>query len=154
MQNRLFGTMVLLTLLNCTVAPSIAAGPNDFFGGVLPGAMGSLKDDDEKPAQAETKEKPAPASVTQNPSDFTDDEKRMQRKYKFRVKHAKELIARGEEMMAKAPNHDAKEFKKGKILKEIGEKDLAELKSNNPFPEEAEKPEKDKKKKGETPESL
>lgn len=164
MRNRLFGALVLLALLNG--CPSLAAGPNDFFGGVLPGALGSLEDKDEKPSNApaaesapaaapEAKsEKPAPAQASggSNAGDFTDDEKRMRGKYKARLKNAKDLIAKGEAMMSKAPNHDDKAFKKGRILKEIGEKDMAELKSNNPFADEIDR--LDKKKKDNTPESL
>ena len=67
--------------------------------------------------------------------DFTDDEKRMQHKYRDSIKHAKELINKGTSMMdrGKKSNND-KEFKKGKIIKEIGERQLGELNANNPFP--------------------
>jgi hypothetical protein len=41
-----------------------------------------------------------------------------------------------------AHSGDDKVAKKGKVLKEIGEKALAELKSNNPFPELAAKDQK------------
>ena len=67
--------------------------------------------------------------------DFTGDEKRMQKKYKDNINNAKGLIAKGERMMKDSGNNqkDAN-YKKGKIFKEIGEKSLAELKANNPFP--------------------
>ncbi len=44
--------------------------------------------------------------------------------------------------MMKSP--DQKESKKGKILKEIGEKRLAELEANNPIPHENRIPDNDK----------
>jgi hypothetical protein len=67
--------------------------------------------------------------------DYTDDEKRVQRKYKGNIAHAKQLIAKGEGMMKSAPK-DGKEYKKGKILKETGEKWLSELKANDPYANE------------------
>lgn len=72
--------------------------------------------------------------------DFTDDEKRMQHKYRDSIKHAKELVSKGSTMMehGKKTNND-KEFKKGKIFKEIGDRQLGELNANNPFPPPEEK---------------
>ncbi len=67
-------------------------------------------------------------------ADFTGDEKRMQKKYKANVNNAKGLIEKGTQMMESAgKNTTTAVYKKGKILKEIGEKALAELKANNPF---------------------
>jgi hypothetical protein len=68
-------------------------------------------------------------------TDFTGDEKRMQKKYKSNIAHANDLINRGT-LMRKASenNHNSPSFNKGRILKEIGEKSLTELKANNPFP--------------------
>jgi hypothetical protein len=75
-------------------------------------------------------------------SDFSDDEKRMQKKYKASVKHCKDLIDKGTAMMEDGErHHDDKTFKKGKIFKEIGERQLSELQANNPFPDTS----KDKK---------
>lgn len=64
--------------------------------------------------------------------DYTSDEKRVQKKYRANVRQAQQLIAKGEGMMK---SKDEKDAKKGRILKEIGEKRLAELKASNPFPE-------------------
>jgi hypothetical protein len=64
--------------------------------------------------------------------DYTSDEKRVQKKFKSSLDHARKLIAKGESMMKSKAE---KEAKKGKILKEIGERRLAELRANNPFPE-------------------
>lgn len=70
-------------------------------------------------------------------ADFTGDEKRMQRKYKDNLANAKRLITRGTGMMNSAGgNVNNAAYKKGKILKEIGEKTLADLTANNPFPDQ------------------
>lgn len=113
-------------LLGVCSNQSWAAGPNDFFGGSVPGAV-----------------QDAAANAPSAAGDFTDDEKRMQKKYTLSIRHAKNLIAKAEGMMKRAEQkHDNKSFKKGKILKEIGEKQLAELEANNPFPDLKAKPKK------------
>jgi hypothetical protein len=66
-------------------------------------------------------------------ADSTSDEKRMQKKFKANMAHMKELIAKGENMMKNAPNENDKAYKKGKVLKEIGEKNLADMQANSPF---------------------
>ena len=60
--------------------------------------------------------------------DYTDDEKRMQKKYRGNIARAKDLISKGEGMM-KSAGKDDKTYKKGKILKETGERWLTELKA-------------------------
>jgi hypothetical protein len=76
------------------------------------------------------------ASGNGSGGDYTSDEKRMQKKYKDNVKHAKDLISKGESMMNGCKgNTNHKDYKKGKIYKEIGEKSLSDLSANNPFPE-------------------
>jgi hypothetical protein len=103
---------------------SSSPGANDFFGSSVGG--GSSSDN-------------AAGTVTSNagPTDYTADEKRMQKKYKANVRSAQALIAKGERMMK---SKEEKLAKKGKIFKEIGEKRLAELKANSPFPELADRP--------------
>jgi hypothetical protein len=116
----------LAILLGLSGTQTFAAGPNDFFGGSVPGAV-----------------QDAAANAPSAAGDFTDDEKRMQKKYLLSVRHAKDLIAQGEGMMKRAEQkHDNKSFKKGKIKKEIGQKHLAELEANNPFPDLKTKPKK------------
>jgi hypothetical protein len=100
------------------------AGTNDFFGS----NVGSSADGSGQGSAAA----PMTAPTSAPPGDYTIDEKRMQKKYKANLKDAKALVAKAEKM-AKAS--DQKIAKKGKILKEIGEKRLAELQQNNPFPE-------------------
>lgn len=74
--------------------------------------------------------------INANGTDLTQDEKRMQKKYKANLEAAKELISKGEKMMKDGEKrHKDHEIKKGKILKEIGEKRVAELKANSPVPE-------------------
>jgi hypothetical protein len=118
-------------------APCVLA-QNDFFGGNLPSSVPSAANP------------PATAGGAQGGGDYTDDEKRMQKKYKSSIQHAKDLVGKGDSMMKKGESrHNDKMYKKGKILKEIGEKQLAELQANNPFPEDKEpkdgKESKDKK---------
>jgi len=78
---------------------------------------------------------PAPAG-----GDYTTDEKRMQKKYKGNLAHAHHLITQGEAMMKASPDKESRDYKKGKIMKEVGEKSLIDLKTNNPFDAEKEKP--------------
>ncbi len=125
---KLLAAILLTTTLTCAHVSSAFAGPNDFFGG--PGGTSS-------PSAAAGAEAAQNALVDQapQPGDFTDDEKRMQKKYQEKVKHAKSLIAKGELMMKKGEGKDDKAFKKGKVFKQIGERELAELQANNPFPD-------------------
>ncbi len=117
---------VLITTCFIAGLASPAFAQGNFFGGQTPSAPGGG-------APSQTANPYADPAVPKG--DFTEDEKRMQKKFKASVKHAKGLIAKGEKMMApgtKSGKQD-KEFKKGKILKEIGEKQLAELQANNPL---------------------
>lgn len=129
---KLLAAILLTATLSCAHMSSAIAGPNDFFGG--PGSMSS-------PSAAAGSEAAQNALVDSQPQpgDFTDDEKRMQKKYQEKVKHAKSLIAKGELMMKKGEGKDDKAFKKGKVIKLIGERELAELQANNPFPDKDQK---------------
>ena len=110
------GSLVLIT-------PIVYAGPNDFFGGNAPGGDPSMG--------------LPPPGQPQAPGDLTDDEKQMRKKFKANLKHANQLVAKGEAMMkAGTKKKNDKSFKKGKILKEIGEKRLAELNEKNPLTSE------------------
>lgn len=104
------------------------AGSNDFFGTSVPEGAGK--------GGSQVRQQPVNpyADPTVPQGDFTVDEKRMQKKFKASIAHAKSLIAKGDRMMAsgKSGSKD-KDFKKGKIIKEIGEKQLAELTANNPI---------------------
>lgn len=112
-----FAALVVLASAACAQSTSA----NSFFG-----AGGSGSD----PA-AQTNPYADP-SVPKG--DFTADEKRMQKKYVESISHARGLISRGEKMMADGSKRGQdKMAKKGKILKEIGEKRLAELQANNPL---------------------
>ena len=114
-------------------APAFA-GANDFFGSSIGGSpdntQGAAGASAVSPAAAAAPNLNAPAG------DYTGDEKRVQKKFKENIKVAQKLVSKGETMMK---SKEDKVSKKGKILKEIGEKRLAELKQNNPFPELASK---------------
>jgi hypothetical protein len=117
--------VVLLATAVATTLPAVA-GPNDFFGGNIGNSSDSAQG-----SQAAVNNATAP-NMTAPGGDYTADEKRMQKKYRANVHDAQRLIAKAEEMIKSS---DHKLAKKGKIMKEIGERRLADLKSNNPFPE-------------------
>jgi hypothetical protein len=122
-------------------SPSWAQGMfGNGLGNYMPGAVGSLPDDDpkgkDKGSSSSAQAAPGPAGNGTPPGTLTDntvDEKRMQRKYKANMAHLKDIIAKGDSMMKSAPNKDDKAYKKGKILKELGEKHLADMQANSPF---------------------
>lgn len=124
----LTANLVIAALCAGAGLPAIA-GPNDFFGSQVP--------ESSQPAGGQARQ--APANPYADPAvpqgDYTTDEKRMQKKYKASVQHCKNLIAKGTKMMEAGKGKNDKEYKKGKILKEIGEKQLAELAANNPLTE-------------------
>ncbi len=128
-RNKIFFS--LLTAVMAAGGQPGIAGPNDFFGSAMP--AGQLADPNGNAGQFTTpgQSKASDMLNQTNPGDYTDDEKRMQKKFKRSISHARGLIAKGERMMKSV---DQKESKKGKILKEIGEKRLAELEANNPNP--------------------
>jgi len=116
---------IIIALASTAIAGSslpAAAQTNDFFGGQVPQSPPGV--------EAATQRLNGPGG-----GDYTDDEKRMQKKYRGSMARARQLIAKGEKMMKDGQaKHDDKMTKKGKIIKEIGEKSLAELQANNPFP--------------------
>lgn len=125
-------------MLTASAIPAFAAGPNDFFGNTIPANNGDPSFG--SPAQ----NKAAEAASGNLPVEYTDDEKRMQKKYRASIVHAKSLIVKGDRMMKDGTGKDDKAVKKGKIIKEIGEKSLADLEANNPIPHENLKPKEDK----------
>jgi hypothetical protein len=124
-----------------------ALSQNNFFGSnpganINPNQMGSSKGEDDGaagpglPIMNGALPPPAPAG-----GDYTQDEKRMQKKYHGNLRHAQDLVRQGEAMMKQAGNNkEDKNDKKGKVLKEIGEKSLGDLKAGNPFDVDKEKP--------------
>jgi hypothetical protein len=103
---------------------------------VPPGAQGQIVDPD--PQTPLIKDKKKVKDTTGAPpanGDFTADEKVMQNRFRQRIANAHKNIDKGEKMMLSCGNdHNKAEYKKGKVMKEIGEKDLAALKENSPFP--------------------
>ncbi|MDR3612509.1 MAG: hypothetical protein P4L53_03025 [Candidatus Obscuribacterales bacterium] len=103
---------------------------------VPPGAQGQIVDPD--PQTPLIKDKKKVKDTTGAPpanGDFTADEKLMQNRFRQRIANAHKNIDKGEKMMLSCgSDHNKAEYKKGKVMKEIGEKDLAALKENSPFP--------------------
>ncbi len=127
---------VCSTLASITVAASaFAQSGNDFFGSSVPssggGSAGSSQID--RPPGVAAAEQ---AALKAGGGDYTVDEKRMQKKYKANMRAAEELIAKAEKMVKDGEKKkDDKAMKKGKILKEVAEKRLNDLKENNPMPD-------------------
>lgn len=113
---------VVLALFAASAYPSPAQPPNEFFGGSVP----------QSPPGVDA----ASQQLGTGGADYTTDEKAMQKKYKRQVAHAKTLIAKGDRMIrdGEARKND-RMLKKGKILKDIGEKELAKLQADNPLAE-------------------
>lgn len=116
---------------------AVAQGNNDFFGSSVPapsagGGGGSTID---RPPGVAAAEQQA-LKNTAGGGDYTADEKRMQRKFKANLHAAEELISKAEKMVKDGEKKkDDKMVKKGKILKEVAEKRVNELKENNPLPD-------------------
>lgn len=100
---------------------------NNFFGQNLPTADGATN-----LTPGQLNQPNSPYENTSPQGNWTDDEKRMQKKYHISMKHARSTISKGEALM-KGQAPDSKEYKKGKIFKEIGEKQLADLEAANPL---------------------
>ncbi|MBX9940461.1 MAG: hypothetical protein K2Y32_14475 [Candidatus Obscuribacterales bacterium] len=120
-----------LSLVSIAVNPAYC-GTNDFFGNSIPTVgdpSGSTR-----PA-ASSSSSPSEISSSPSASEFTDDEKRMQKKYKLAIKHAQTLIAKADKMIKDGEaRKDNKLLKKGQVLKGVGERALENLKTNNPLP--------------------
>jgi hypothetical protein len=111
---------------------------NNFFGTTAgaPAATPAAEDDSTPNAVLPGLNETNPNNAAMG-TDFSGDEKRMQKKYKANINSAKKLIVKGEGMInSSSKNTNNAEYKKGKILKETGEKWLLQLKGNNPFPEQ------------------
>jgi hypothetical protein len=137
--------LLLAAAFLCLVCPSNSFAQTFNNGPILPGQIGSDMTDD-TPKQGlfgGTQAAPAPSPTAAPPNgpgtipgagmDNTADEKRMQKKFKANRSHYKDLVVKGDAMMKSAPNKEDKTYKKGKILKEMGEKHLAEMQANSPF---------------------
>jgi len=121
--------LALITVL----APLAKAGPNDFFGGSIPGTS-PPPGVDAAASAADRLGAGGGGGGGGGGGDYTEDEKRMQKKYQANIRHCRDLVAKGDRMIQDGQKrHDDKMFKKGQILKDIGEKRLAEMQANNPF---------------------
>ncbi|MBU6452073.1 MAG: hypothetical protein KGS72_09870 [Cyanobacteria bacterium REEB67] len=132
----------LTGLLVLASAPALAQSSsdkvNDFFGAspnaqITPPASSSSSSSSTASPSASPSSGlvPAPTGNGASPTDFTADEKRMQKKNKAMVKHIQSLIEEGDRMMkAGLAKKDDKMYKKGKIKKEIGERNQADMKAS------------------------
>lgn len=125
----------ILALLGLSES-AFAQSSNDFFGSsvVPPGGAGGSTPIERPPgvAAAEQQALKQQAGTT----DLTSDEKRMQKKYKAKTKYAAEQLAKAEKMIQEGTRKkDEKVLKKGQVLKLIYEKQIKELKENNPLQE-------------------
>lgn len=123
-----------LSAMLCLASVAIAQSSNDFFGSSVPapGTGGSGSSIERPPGVAAAEQQ----ALKQGGGDYTSDEKRMQKKFKANLRAAEGLIAKAEKMVKDGEKRkDEKMAKKGRILKEVAEKRVAELKEQNPFPE-------------------
>ncbi len=124
---------ISLSYTNCVFGQT-----NNFFG-TSPGAPstaagGDLPEDSNPNAVLPGLNSTNPNVNPPVGTDFSGDEKRMQKKYKDNLNSAKRLIDKGTQMMkSSGKNVNAANYKKGRILKETGEKWQAQLKASNPF---------------------
>ncbi len=134
--NTIVGLALTLSLIGLN-ANAQMGGLNQPMSGVglpmgtgMPGSPGSLTDPGGPASGALNMQNGSGAS----PSEYTEDEKRMQHKYKDSMNRYKKLIAEGDKMMkeGKARNND-KLYKKGKVKKEIGQRQLDLLKASDPL---------------------
>lgn len=123
---------ILTIALALIAAPNaFAQGSNDFFGSSMGGSGGGSNI--ERPPGVQAAEQQA---LQASHADYTSDEKRMQKKYKANLRAAQDLIDKAEKMVKEGEKKkDDKMAKKGKVLKEVAEKRVAELKENNPLPD-------------------
>jgi len=131
-KHKLAGVGLAVVLAGNLVGSGAALAQGFIGGGGSPGSIGSDPDDTPN-GKSNAQAAPAPSNPSFPSVDNTADEKRMQRKFKANLNKMKELISRGEAMMKAAPNQSDKGYKKGKILKETGEKHLAEMQANSPY---------------------
>lgn len=136
--------MEIKKTLICSIIASLglatsafAQSGNDFFGGSTPSAgAGGGGNGIERPPGIQAAEQQALKSGGGAGGDYTSDEKRMQKKFKSNLRAAQELVSKADRMVKDGEKKkDDKIVKKGKILKEVAEKRVAELKEQNPFPE-------------------
>ncbi|MBX9686758.1 MAG: hypothetical protein K2X27_08650 [Candidatus Obscuribacterales bacterium] len=113
---------------------AFAQGGNDFFGSSVPssGSGGGPGSVDRPPGVIAAEQQALKATG----GDYTADEKRMQKKFKANLKAAEDLIGKAERMVKDGEKKkDDKMVKKGKVLKEVAEKRVQELKENSPLPD-------------------
>lgn len=130
---KLASLAVLVGSLSVPMGASAQGGSNDFFGSSVPSSGGTGGSSIERPPGVAAAEQQA---IKAQGNEFTSDEKRMQKKFKANLRAAEELISKADKMIKEGEKKkDDKMVKKGKILKEVAEKRVNELKENNPIAE-------------------
>ncbi len=127
--------LLLIPLIGASQPPSFAGFGDNENTFVPPGAQGQIADPDPQAPLFKEKKKKDTTGAPPASGNFTTDEREKQAHFRRRVENAHKEIETGEKLMAacgKDLNKAA--YKKGKQMKEIGEKDLASLKENSPFP--------------------
>lgn len=129
--NKILPTICSILALLGLAGSAFAQSGNDFFGSSVPTPAGGTPID--RPPGVAAAEQQALKSTN---TDLSSDEKRMQKKYKANMRAASELVSKAEKMVQDGEKRkDQKAIKKGKILKEVADKQLNELKQNNPLPD-------------------
>lgn len=127
-QLRLLATISISLAISLPAA--FAQGSNDFFNS-SPSAGTGGGSNIERPPGVQAAEQQALQAAH---GEYTQDEKRMQKKFKANLRAAQDLVTKGEKMLKDAEKkNDAKMKKKGMILKEVGEKRVKELKESDPM---------------------
>ena len=129
-RNILFSIPLLATIgiVSSSLHHTACAGPNDFFGTAVPAGSASDASAGQQTEQNPYAETPMPEG------DFSEDERRMQKKFKTRVKHAKSLIEKGKKLIETGEKKNKKKLiSRGKIFVDIGERELKQLAENNPL---------------------
>jgi hypothetical protein len=127
--------LLLIALTGASQAPSFAGFGDNENTFVPPGAQGQIVDPDPQTPLFKGKKRKDTTGAPPANGDFTADERDRQARFRRRVNNAHKEIDKGERLMQSCgKDHNKVEYKKGKLMKEIGEKDLASLKGNSPFP--------------------
>lgn len=131
-----FAFLLISVFAVLVISLPVYAGGNNFFGGNAGGGNSGSNSTNSNDVDETNVNSGLPGLISppaKPPSgDYTDDEKRVQRKFKDNIAHAKGLIEKGEAMMKSGSKED-KLYKRGQILKETGLKWLTQLKDNDPY---------------------
>jgi hypothetical protein len=139
--NRTLTTALLLSALLVASQPASFAGLlnllDDESESVSPNAQGQMVDKDGSASVIKDNTKLDVNGIRSTFSELMHDEFPRDNFYR-RLANARKNIDKGEKMMQSCgDDHTKAEYKKGKVMKEIGEKDLTALKSDSRFPSDS-----------------